>query len=133
MEAPKNMVAARTVIAYMDGKRTQFAPGEKVPAGVLTPHDVVQLKSMGAVRDLDEEAAANDAAEAHQVQAAKKFEAARQGVIAERESIKPSAPPSAPETAATASEPTDAAPTEVSAESAPTDAMQDKSKSSKSK
>lgn len=38
--------------------RTEIAPGEPIPDGVLSEHDITELKKMGSIEDQDEVAAA---------------------------------------------------------------------------
>lgn len=113
MEAAKNLVAARLVIAHVDGKRVQFVAGDPIPAGLLSPHDEAQLKRMGAVRDITAEEAAEAEAEAATQAASAMFQQARAAVISERESVNPAAPEPADvatETAPDAAAPEAAAP-----------------------
>lgn len=68
------------VDVMVDGARTSFAPGETLPD--LHPHDVAQLKKMGAVEDTVETAAEAKKAAAAERVAGKDFAEARANVLA---------------------------------------------------
>lgn len=72
------------VDAMVDGVRKSFAPGETLPD--LHPHDVTQLKAMGAVEDTVETAAEAKKALAAEKDAGKDFAKARANVLAAEES-----------------------------------------------
>jgi hypothetical protein len=72
------------VVAMVDGERREFAPGEVLPE--LHPHDVAQLKAMGAIEDDGEVAAAEKSAAAEQKKLAKEFEAVKKARTAAKES-----------------------------------------------
>lgn len=68
------------VDVMVDGERKSFPPGETLPD--LHPHDVVQLKAMGAVEDTVETAAEAKKALAAEKAAGKEFAEARANVLA---------------------------------------------------
>jgi hypothetical protein len=74
------LIALVTVAVMVDGKRQEFAPGSELPE--INPHDAAELKRMGAVKDMAEEAAAEKAKAKEQAAANKAFKEARASVQA---------------------------------------------------
>jgi len=81
------LIALVTVVAMVDGKRQEFAPGSELPE--LPEHDVRELKRMGSIEDLDETAAQNKAQAKSSAQANADFEKERQAIRAISDSIAP--------------------------------------------
>ncbi|MDD5479653.1 hypothetical protein [Rhodoferax sp.] len=81
------LIALVAVLAIVDGKRQEFAPGSELPE--LPEHDVRELKRMGAIEDLDETAAQNKAKAKSSTQANADFEKERQAIRAISDSIAP--------------------------------------------
>lgn len=79
------------VDVMVDGVRTSFAPGETLPD--LHPHDVAQLKQMGAVEDTVETAAEAKKSVAAEKAAGKDFAEARANVLAAEASTVVETPP----------------------------------------
>lgn len=73
------------IIGYVDGVRTGFHPGEEVVG--LHPHDVEELKKVGALEDEADTARADRQAAAAERTASKDFEQAREKVQSAQESI----------------------------------------------
>lgn len=78
------------VVAYVDGERVEFQPGEEVTG--LHPHDIAELKASGAIEDSNETARAEDRADREAKQAQADFEAQRAAVTAQLESIQTGVP-----------------------------------------
>lgn len=74
------LIALVQVDVMVDGERKSFPPGETLPD--LHPHDVAQLKQMGAIEDTVETAAEAKKAKAAEQAAGKEFAAARESVLA---------------------------------------------------
>lgn len=74
------LIALVTVAVMVDGKRQEFASGSELPE--INPHDAAELKRMGAVKDMAEEATAEKAKAKEQAAANKAFKEARAGVQA---------------------------------------------------
>lgn len=91
-----SLIAKVLVVAWVDGKRTEFQPGEEIPDGVLSAHDLRELKAMGSIEDTaDSQRAAKSAAAAEKA-AGKEFEAARKRVKEAQASVQtPETPPAA--------------------------------------
>jgi hypothetical protein len=79
------LIAKVTVLAAVNGVRTEFAPGATLPE--LSPHDVEALKAMGAIEDTAESDKAAKAAAAADKAAGKEFAEARRKVQAEQASL----------------------------------------------
>ena len=79
------LIACVAVALMVDGLRQEFAAGEQLPE--LSPHDEVELKKSGAIKDMTEEAAAEKAAAREKKKADAEFERAREDVAAQLASI----------------------------------------------
>jgi len=84
------LIALVTVLATVEGKRVEIAPGEPVPE--LPAHDVEQLLAMNAIEDADAKAAQVKADAKAEREGLKEFEAAREAVQAQAQSIAPAQP-----------------------------------------
>jgi hypothetical protein len=80
-----SLIALVQVDMMVDGERKSFPPGETLPE--LHPHDVVQLKAMGAVEDTAETAAEAKKATAAEKAAGKDFAEAKANVLAAEASV----------------------------------------------
>lgn len=78
------LIALVQVDVMVDGERKSFPPGETLPD--LHPHDVAQLKQMGAIEDTVDVAAEAKKALAAEKAAGKEFAAARAAVLAAKDS-----------------------------------------------
>lgn len=85
------LIAKVLVVALVGGVRQEFPPGSELPE--LSPHDVAELKRVGAIEDLDETAAAEKTDRSAARRATLEFEQARKDVAAQLESIAPPAVP----------------------------------------
>lgn len=90
------LIAKVTVLALVDGKRVEIPPGDPLPE--LPAHDVEQLLAMDAIEDADAVAAQAKADAKAEREGLKGFEAAREAVQAQAQSIAPAKPhePSTP-------------------------------------
>lgn len=79
------LIAKVTVLAAVNGVRTEFLPGATLPE--LSPHDVEALKAMGAIEDTGEADKAAKAAAAADKAAGKEFADAKKRVQAEQASL----------------------------------------------
>ena len=73
-----NLIAKVTVVAMVDGERREFQRGGAHRD--LHEHDVTSLKSMGAIEDPADAAAAQKEKKAAEKESAAEFEAARKAV-----------------------------------------------------
>jgi len=85
------LIALVTVVAFVDGVRTEFPAGSELPA--LAPHDVTELKRMNAVQDTDDRAAEVKAEAAEQQRTQDDLDAERKALQDAADSIKPAAEP----------------------------------------
>lgn len=76
------LIAKVAVVAIVDGQRHEFQPGEELPDGVLSDHDLHELKRMNAVEDLAETAATEKTEARAEARANADFERERAAVAA---------------------------------------------------
>lgn len=79
------LIALVTVVAMVDGQRREFQPGDDVTEE-LHPHDIEQLKKVGAIEDTGETNAAAKAAAAQQMALAAEFAEVKSAQAAAAES-----------------------------------------------
>lgn len=85
------LIALVPIAVLIDGVRTKIEPGEDVPADTLSAHDLMELKSMGSIKDEDEEAAVAKKQARAEVAAGADFERERKAIAAANASTAPPA------------------------------------------
>lgn len=86
-----NLIALVTVIAFINGVRTEIPPGESIPEG-LSDHDIRELKAMRAIEDEAERRQERLNEEEDHEDGMRAFQAARERVQLQQSSIAPDAP-----------------------------------------
>jgi hypothetical protein len=94
------LIALVTVVAIVDGVRTEFPPGSDLPE--LPEHDVKELKRMGAIQDPVDVAAADKADARATAKAQGDFEREREAIQAANASTQTNEPTGDPAVKATA-------------------------------
>lgn len=79
---PTKLIAKVAVVAIVDGQRQEFQPGDELPEGALSDHDIQELKRMGSVEDLAETANAEKADARAEARANAEFQREREKVAA---------------------------------------------------
>ena len=77
------------VVLLLENVRTEIAPGQPIPDGVLSEHDITELKKMGSIEDQDEVATAEKKQARTDAAANADFEKERKAVAAANASTAP--------------------------------------------
>ena len=86
------LIALVAIVAMVDGQRHEFQPGDDVTED-LHPHDIEQLKKVGAIEDSGENVSAEKEAAKQQKALAAEFAEQRKAQIAADESKATGTPP----------------------------------------
>jgi creatinine amidohydrolase/Fe(II)-dependent formamide hydrolase-like protein len=83
------LFALVAVSAWVAGERKEFAPGDTIPEEAIPPHDIEQLKRMGAIADEDEIRADEEKAQKLMKAGVERFQKEREAVQRADASIVP--------------------------------------------